>query len=361
MVTWKKFCYVVFSAFFLIVSYGNTASAFYRLQPHSIKNNRIYNQQEEKWLIDFIVSSDDNIVYALNKHSSAKSVLYVNDAKSGALLKAIPVDWAVYDLTLTPDNKKLFVAAFSKIYSIDLSTGIMGTIPTNRENWIGPLKVTHEGKTLYASDAASSNPNGKTFIYLIDADSNNIKSIIPKLTNARDGFQTLVFNADESKIYLSEVAMSPYKDLAEIDTKTSQLTERFMQADNRLDPQDMIFDSQKNLLYVTSYNNKKVYILDPVSKKVINRIGVGKDPMHCALTNDGKKLYVSNRGDNTVSIINLALGKVIKTLTVGNKPQSIRVSKDGKKIYVANANDFSISVIDSRTDEIIKTIALQTT
>jgi YVTN family beta-propeller protein len=93
--------------------------------------------------------------------------------------------------------------------------------------------------------------------------------------------------------------------------------------------------------------------IDPATRKVTAKIGVGKDPVAVAV-GEGSA-WVANEGDNTVSRIDPATGKVT-SIAVGREPRAIVVGDEG--IWVTNHLDDSVQQIDPATNRVVATVEL---
>jgi len=68
---------------------------------------------------------------------------------------------------------------------------------------------------------------------------------------------------------------------------------------------DAVYDSDRDLLYMTNYDNNRVDIVNVATKTIDGSITVGTSPRGIDITADKSKLYVANQGSDTVSVIDL--------------------------------------------------------
>lgn len=85
---------------------------------------------------------------------------------------------------------------------------------------------------------------------------------------------------------------------------------------------------------------------------VIDRISVGAEPRHVAVSGD--MAWVTNADDDTASVIDIDSRSVIETVAVGDQPEEIAVSED--VVWVTNAIDDTVSVIDIESRVVIETV-----
>jgi len=125
---------------------------------------------------------------------------------------------------------------------------------------------------------------------------------------------------------------------------------------NAIGPSGICLDEKRNLLYVVTREDKRLYVLDLFTKKVIKYFGLDAEAFTCIMSPDNKKLYISCWGCDKVNTLDLATQTWDTPITVGDNPNEMLVSPDGKYLYVCNANDNSVSVIDTKTKHVIETL-----
>src|SRR5438067_5157579 len=143
-------------------------------------------------------------------------------------------------------------------------------------------------------------------------------------------------------------------------------------------------------------------VIDPATRKLIDRWHVGSDPEQFAISKDGKFAFIANEDDASASIIDLDSGqsrgrikvseepegvgvnpangevyvtceqkgevfaidpdqqRVIATIETGGRPRSVAFSPDGSRVYVACENGGYVAVIDARSHKLLSKIRLPT-
>lgn len=141
-------------------------------------------------------------------------------------------------------------------------------------------------------------------------------------------------------------------------------------------PIQVVVDQQRHRVYVASYVENHVTVINGKNHKVIgSRIPVGSVPNGMGVNPKTNRIYVANWQDGTVSVINGAQRKVIATIPVGSGAQepahcyealvltgcqkwgsmpigNIGVDQKKNRMYVANSNDGTVSVINGKTNAI---------
>jgi YVTN family beta-propeller protein len=77
--------------------------------------------------------------------------------------------------------------------------------------------------------------------------------------------------------------------------------------------QDIIFDPQRNLVYISNAGYNRIEVFDAINKAFLNPITVGQLPHQMALSTDNNTLYVGNTGGELISIVDLSQNPPVQT------------------------------------------------
>jgi YVTN family beta-propeller protein len=77
--------------------------------------------------------------------------------------------------------------------------------------------------------------------------------------------------------------------------------------------QDIIFDSQRNLVYLSNSGYNRIEVFDAINKVFLNPIIVGQMPHQMAMSTDNNTLYVGNTGGELISIVDLTQNPPVQT------------------------------------------------
>ncbi|MFN5478722.1 MAG: bifunctional YncE family protein/alkaline phosphatase family protein [Chitinophagaceae bacterium] len=124
----------------------------------------------------------------------------------------------------------------------------------------------------------------------------------------------------------------------------------------RVGPAGLALDAKRQWIYVVTREDKQLYIIDELSKKIIGKFKIGSEAYDCKLSRDGKELYVSCWGCDKILIFDIEKRIWSSEISVGDNPNEMLLSENGKLLYVCNANDNSVSVIDLRSKRVIETL-----
>jgi len=317
-------------------------------------------------------------------------------------------------LAISPDNQTVYVAGGqeNKIYLFDVSSGEeKGTIDCSfvdsgvdySHGYIGDLKLTRDGKTLYAVDQIGFR------MVVIDTEA---KTLIHSVPVGRYPFG-ICLSPDEKKAYVANVGMFEYaliKDSAgdsaklkpinfpafaygseemlegiENDTisipalgdpnaieafsvfainleeptnprivakiKTGHLVGALVEdipAVGGSSPNSMV--ASDKYVFVSNGNNDNISVISIDQDSVINTISLKPDdrvrqfrgviPFGLALSPDQQRLYVAESGINAVAVVNVTNLKVMGHIPSGWFPAKVEVSNNGKKLIIANAKGY---------------------
>ncbi|HET9086341.1 MAG TPA: beta-propeller fold lactonase family protein [Acidobacteriaceae bacterium] len=124
-------------------------------------------------------------------------------------------------------------------------------------------------------------------------------------------------------------------------------------------PHCPVFDSKRNVLYVTTELDDSVSIVDPHTLKVAGSIPTGQAESHMfALSHDGHRGYTANVGPGTVSVLDMDGRKTLAVIPIAHTTQRISVSPDDKLVFTSDQTSPHLAVIDTSTDKVTARVRL---
>ena len=168
----------------------------------------------------------------------------------------------------------------------------------------------------------------------------------------------LKFSADEKSLYVSGGNENRILKYSVIQNKlhladSIQLGKPWP---NKISPTGLEIDNNSNKMYVVTKDNNTLYIINLLTKKIINEIKLPGEAYTCLLSSNKKELYISCWGCEKLLILNTLTGVITATIPVGSNPNDLCISPSGQFIYIANSNDNSVSVIDLKKQKVIETL-----
>lgn len=108
-------------------------------------------------------------------------------------------------------------------------------------------------------------------------------------------------------------------------------------------------------VYVACSGQASVSVVDTVSVTEVGRIPVQIEPQKLAISPDGTRCMVTNKGSNTVTVIDLQSGAVLDHVQVGKAPIGVAFDRQGRKAYVACKDSRCIMTLDGRSGMLLHT------
>lgn len=125
---------------------------------------------------------------------------------------------------------------------------------------------------------------------------------------------------------------------------------------NKISPAGIDIDDAGHLLYVVTKDNNSLYIIDLVTKNILQQVKLDGEAYACLLSVNKKELYISCWGCDKLTVFNTTERKIDMQIPVGDNPNDICITKNNKFLFVANANDNSVSVINIKERKVIETL-----
>lgn len=266
---------------------------------------------------DMVLSKDGNTLYAVDQIGFRMIII---DLKSQKILHNVPVGRYPFGITLSPDNKKAYVAnvgmfAYQKIKGLD---------PDN-------LKDTGLEFPPFGYDTEEAKHGIKT-------DSLDVPGLGD--VNAPEAFSVFTINLENSE-----------NPTVSAKIKTGHLVGAMVEgipAVGGSSPNSLV--ATKDYVFVSNGTNDNISVIDINSDSILHEIQIKPDeriksfrgiiPFGLTLSPDQKRLYVAEPGINAIGIVDIQSLKVIGHIPTGWFPSKLKVTPDGKFLVVANAKGY---------------------
>ena len=340
------------------------------------------------------ISSDGETAVTANSGVSPLSISIIHNMSTTPEIMQVPpgnsdnsgvLESVFMGLAISPDNKKVFVAAGqenkvlvfdlqtgNKIDSVDCSKGEKGG--SYPDGYIGDITLTGNGYYLFAVDQVN--------FRMVIIDTRKMK-VINSVPVGRYPFG-IALSHDEKKVYVANVGMFQYSKIGNIEEKseikkalafpafaynTSEMRDGIT-IDSMLVPG--LGDPNSDL----AFSVWAVSIEDIGNPRVTARIktGVlvgqmvdgipavgGSSPNSLVATTDW--LFASNGNNDNITVIDLKTDAVVREIALkpdesvkqfrGVIPFGLAVSPDEKRLYVAESGINAIGVIDLKTFNVL--------
>jgi YVTN family beta-propeller protein len=275
------------------------------------------NDYSHGYIGDMVLSKDGFTLYVVDQINFRMVII---DLQSEKILHNVPVGRYPFGITLSPDNKKAYVAnvgmfAYQKIKGID---------PKN-------MKDTGLKFPPFGYDTKEAEEGIKT-------DSLEIPGLGD--VNAPEAFS--VFTIDLQNSSGPEVTAK---------IKTGHLVGAMVEgipAVGGSSPNSLV--ATDDYVFVSNGNNDNISVIDIKKDTISHEIELKPDsriksfrgiiPFGLALSPDNKRLYVAEAGINAVAVVDIPSLKVLGHIPTGWFPSKLRVTPDGKHLVVANAKGY---------------------
>ena len=281
----------------------------------AVKNEE--NDYSHGYIGDMILSKDGKRLYAVDQINFRMVII---DAVAKKLLQSIPVGRYPFGITLSPDEKEVFVAN-------------VGMYEYKRIKGITDKNVKEKGLDFPAYAYLSK--ESETGKKIGDLD-------VPGLgePNAPEAFSVFVINLENGN--------SPS---VEAKIKTGALVGEVIEgipAVGGSSPNSLV--ATDKYVFVSNGTNDNISVIDIKENKIVNSIYLKPDerlknfrgviPFGLALSPDCKRLYAAESGINAVAVIDIASMRVLGHIPTAWFPAKLKVSNDGKSLVIANAKGF---------------------
>ncbi|MEO6851142.1 MAG: bifunctional YncE family protein/alkaline phosphatase family protein [Mucilaginibacter sp.] len=222
----------------------------------------------------------------------------------------------------------------------------LGDLPLN-------MQLSASGKML----AVTNNGQSTQSIQLIDP--KNEKLLDEKVVGK--SWYGLAFSRDEKMLYASggndNWILAFHIDLNKIGKADTIKLAPSPWPKNKVCPTGIAVNKNGSRLYTVTKEDSALYVVDPHSRNILNRLKLPAEAYSCILSPDGGKLYISIWGGEKVCVYNTVTGAIVKEIRTGSHPNELLLNKKGNLLFVANANDNSVSIINTLAGKTIETVA----
>ena len=266
---------------------------------------------------DMTISEDGIYLFAVDQMNFR---MIIADTRQMKIIRSVPVGRYPFGLTLTRDEKKVYVAnvgmfQYSKIGDIEIKSDIKKALE-------------------FPAFAYNSDEMRKGIV--------NDSVVIPGLGDPNSDLAFSVWAVSVEDMEKPAV-------VAKI--KTGNLVGQMVEgipAVGGSSPNSLVATS--DFIFVSNGNNDKVTVIDIKRDTIVTEIFIkpheavkqfrGVIPFGLAVAPDEKRLYVAASGINAVAVINIPSFEIAGFIPSGWFPSKLKVTHDGSRLIVANAKGY---------------------
>jgi len=225
--------------------------------------------------------------------------------------------------------------------------------------------------TVHAAKVDLNNPTGSTGVLMIDKLGHHIRFFDPVTLKETANFEVAInphdfaISPDHKTAYvpiygdgvygrnpnpghtISIIDLAAHKEIGTIDVSPYQA------------PHGIQIDSN-GIIYVTCDLSRKLLVIDPKSRSIKAAIDTEGTGHWVAVLPDASKAYIANKNDKTyVTVIDLKTRKVVNRIEVGKGTQGIVASPDGKHVLAVDYSDPVLYVIETASDTVVDKVTLE--
>jgi YVTN family beta-propeller protein len=270
-----------------------------------------------------------------------------------------------------PMKKQVLAALILSAFSLQSIAQVPGKIKSSQQVLLpNGWKLSPAGRSLQLGDlplnmqlsatgrllAVTNNGESVQSVQLIDP--KNEKLLDEKIVGK--SWYGLAFTRDEKKLYVSGGNDNWILSLNIDGTrfgKTDTIKLGLPWPKGKICATGIAVSKAGDKLYTVTKEDSALYVINPQSKQILNRIKLTAEAYGCILSPDEKTVYISLWGGDRVVTYSTITGKLTGSMVTQSHPNELLLNKKGTWLFVANANDNSVSVINTKTGKVAEIIS----
>ena len=283
-------------------------------------------------------------LYITNTKSNSVSVIDTNTLE---VVGTIPLGSGKPNRVVFQPDGKLAWVVYDKSHDL-------GVIDAESRKLVRRLKIggnpynlsfSPDGRRLYVLDWSSDTSNDEVIVYDLQAE--KIDGRVEVSTWPAHG----VFSRDGRLFYVSGESAG---DVTVIDTAKREIVGRIVHGGG--DAMGLALGADGKVLYAAAGENKAVLKIDTATNKVLGTIPMPGIVHESTLTLDGKFVYVTLRKTNKVVVVRTEDDKIVATVPQRGYPDLVTMEPTGRYALVTNRYADLVAVIDLKTHAQVRTI-----
>ena len=294
------------------------------------------NQAVGKGVYELAVSPKDNALFVATAQNSSGNggTVFRLDPATLAVQQSINTDLKSFGAAINPQTNVLYIGntVNGSVTAIDASSGkVLNTLVLDsrkRSETVRPLQPRQVAVDAKTNRVYITGLGPQSVVWVVDGSTLKLVSTIPNTGKMGTG---LAVDSDAQKVYVT----NGDGELVTINARTNAIEKKQkIDGDKEHFFLNIALDTRGQRAFLTDSKQAQVLVVDLRDQQVIQRIDV---PESLAVLFNGERdeLYVTHRKAGEVSIIDASSYKVKRTVKTPALPNSLALSADGKVLYVS--------------------------
>lgn len=294
------------------------------------------NQAVGKGVYELAVSPKDNALFVATAQNSSGDggTVFRLDPATLAVQQSINTELKSFGAAINPQTNVLYIGntVNGSVTAIDASSGkVLNTLVLDsrkRSETVRPLQPRQVAVDAKTNRVYISGLGPQSVVWVVDGSTLKLVSTIPNTGKMGTG---LAVDSDAQKVYVT----NGDGELVTINARTNAIEKKQkIDGDKEHFFLNIALDTRGQRAFLTDSKQAQVLVVDLRNQQVIQRIDV---PESLAVLFNGERdeLYVTHRKAGEVSIIDASSYKVKRTVKTPALPNSLALSADGKVLYVS--------------------------
>ena len=294
------------------------------------------NQAVGKGVYELAVSPKDNALFVATAQNSSGDggTVFRLDPATLAVQQSINTELKSFGAAINPQTNVLYIGntVNGSVTAIDASSGkVLNTLVLDsrkRSETVRPLQPRQVAVDAKTNRVYITGLGPQSVVWVVDGSTLKLVSTIPNTGKMGTG---LAVDSDAQKVYVT----NGDGELVTINARTNAVEKKQkIEGDKEHFFLNIALDTRGQRAFLTDSKQAQVLVIDLRNQQVIQRIDV---PESLAVLFNGERdeLYVTHRKAGEVSIIDASSYKVKRTVKTPALPNSLALSADGKVLYVS--------------------------
>ncbi|MBD8184268.1 7-bladed beta-propeller protein YncE [Pantoea agglomerans] len=294
------------------------------------------NQALGKGVYELAVSPKDNALFVATAQNSSGNggTVFRLDPATLAVQQSINTELKSFGAAINPQTNVLYIGntVNGSVTAIDASSGkVLNTLVLDsrkRSETVRPLQPRQVAVDAKTNRVYITGLGPQSVVWVVDGSTLKLVSTIPNTGKMGTG---LAVDSDAQKVYVT----NGDGELVTINARTNAIEKKQkIDGDKEHFFLNIALDTRGQRAFLTDSKQAQVLVVDLRNQQVIQRIDV---PESLAVLFNGERdeLYVTHRKAGEVSIIDASSYKVKRTVKTPALPNSLALSADGKVLYVS--------------------------